>query len=110
MDNQKLQTKMNVKPFNGDSKDFPKWEMDVEAVLELEELSEVLKMDFLQRLPPRNQVLDPNNPDHQDWIRAKRMNAKCYALSTTMVEGDRLISEFARLKQIYSADNVPKAA
>ena len=110
MDNQKLQTKINVKPFNGDPKDFPKWEMDVEAVLELENLYKVLSMDFLARLPPRNQVLNPDDPNHQDWIRAKRMNAQCYALLTTMVEGERLISEFARLKQLYAADNVPKAA
>ena len=71
MDNQKLQTKIQVKPFSGNPKDFPKWEMDTEAVFELEELAEVLRMEFLQRMPPRNQVLDPDNPDHRDWIRAK---------------------------------------
>ena len=76
----------------------------------MEELAKVLDMAFLQRLPPRNQVLDPTNPDHHVWIRAKRMNAKCYALLTTMVEGNQFISEFARLKQLYAADNVPKAA
>jgi hypothetical protein len=37
MDSQKLQTKIQVEPFSGEEKDFPKWEMATEAVFELEE-------------------------------------------------------------------------
>ena len=84
--------------------------MATEAVFELEELQECLDMVFLLRMPPANQVLDPENDEHQDWIKAKRMNAKAYALLTTMIKGDRLISEFARLKQLHASSTVLKAA
>lgn len=67
-------------------------------------------MAFLTKLPNRNQELDPENPEHHAWIRAKRKKAKTYALLTTMISGDRLISEFARLKKLHASSAVPKAA
>ena len=107
MDNHKLQTKIQAEPFSGEPKDFPKWEMAAEAVIELEDLVETLGMAFSQRMPAKNQELNPENPEHQDWIKAKKKNAKAFAVLTTMVKGERLISEFARLKQLYASDNVP---
>ena len=38
------------------------------------------------------------------------MNVRAYALLTMMVRGDRLVSEFARLKQLYASSDVSKAA
>ena len=38
MDNNKLQTKINLEPFSGEHKDFPKWEIDAKAIFELEGL------------------------------------------------------------------------
>ena len=64
MDSQKLQTKIYVEPFSGEEKDFPKREMATEAVFELEELVDTLDMAFLLKFPNKNQVLDPENPEH----------------------------------------------
>ena len=72
MNQGRLQTKVNVEPFSGEHKDFPKWEMDAEAIFELEGLECCLDLAFLQRLPARDQELDENNDDHQEWIKAKR--------------------------------------
>ena len=110
MDNYKLQTKINVEPFSGEHKDFPKWEMDAEAVFELEGLESCLNLAFLAKMPPKDQELDENNEAHQELIKAKRMNAKAHSLLMTMIRGQRLIAEFARLKQLYANSDVPKAA
>ena len=83
-----MQTKISVEPFSGEHKDFPKWEMDAEAIFELEGLECCLDLAFLARLPARDQELDENNDDHQEWIKAKKMNARAYALLTVMVKGD----------------------
>ena len=110
MDNNKLQTKINVELFSGEHKDFLKWEMDAEAIFELEGLESCLDLAFLAKMPTKDQELDENNEAHQELIIAKKMNAKAYALLTTMIRGDRLIAEFARLKQLYANSDVPKAA
>ena len=110
MNQGRLQTKVNVEPFSGEQKDFPKWEMDAEAIFELEGLECCLDLAFLQRLPARDQELDENNDDHQEWIKAKKMNARAYALLTTMVKGNRLVAEFARIRQLYASSDAPRAA
>ena len=38
------------------------------------------------------------------------MNARAYTLLATMIRGDQLVAESARLKQLYASSNVPKAA
>ena len=100
MDHGRLQTKISVEPFRGEHKDFPKWEMDAEAIFDLEGLESCLNLAFLARMPPKDQELDENNEAHWEWIKAKRMNAKACALLTTMIKGQRLIAKFARLKQL----------
>ena len=64
MDNNKLQTKVHVELFSGEHKDFPKQEMDAEAIFDLEGLESCLNLAFLARMPPKDQELDENNEAH----------------------------------------------
>ena len=64
MDNNKLQTKVNVEPFSGEHKDFPTQEMYAEANFDLEGLESCLDLAFLAKMPTKDQELDENNEAH----------------------------------------------
>ena len=105
-----MQTKIYVEPFSGEHKDFQKSEIGAKAIFEVEGLENCLDLVFLAKMPAKDHELDDNNEAHQKLIKAKRMNAKAYALLTTMIRGRRFFAKFARLKQLYANSDVPKAA
>ena len=83
---------IKIKPFSGEPKDCPKWELKQRNNFIMADMGHVVRKSFLLKLPAsKDQELDPSNPSQKNQIKYRRQNAKAVAAIVAAQESEDMI-------------------